>query len=58
MDVAAQERLAAAHAYSHTKREFLDTEAAAQAGIVFQPLAADTFGAWSTEALAEAMAVE
>ena len=51
---AACEDLAAATAYSHTKRLHANTEAECEAaGLVFIPMVAETTGAWSSEALAE-----
>ncbi|CAE8581495.1 unnamed protein product [Polarella glacialis] len=54
IDLAAKEGLAAAQAYSQTKREFLGTEAACAqaAGVAFQPMVAETSGAWSPATLA------
>ena len=46
--------MAAATAYSHTKRLHANTEAECEAaGLVFIPMVAETTGAWSTEALIE-----
>ncbi len=51
---AACEDLAAATAYSQTKRLHANTEAECEAtGLVFVPMVAETTGAWSSEALLE-----
>ena len=51
---AACEDLAAATAYSQTKRLHANTEAECNAvGLVFVPMVAETTGAWSSEALVE-----
>ena len=49
---AAKHSLAAAAAYSTTKRNFRNTASLCQSvGVEFQPLVAETTGAWSEEAL-------
>ena len=52
MELAASEGLAAATAYSRTKRTHQNTEELCkQAGVEFQPMVCETTGAWSLEAL-------
>ena len=51
---AAREDLAAATAYSQTKRAHANTEAECEAaGLIFIPMVAETTGAWSVEAMVE-----